>query len=618
MPLTAPLSSTPLPHDPINLAATHNASLARQVSSTRSGDGHSALNNKSLFRPHLLVTLSPQVTESSRLATYSEDYDPRSSSLPKDINISDASGEIQHKIGGTDSRDLLHVEQSYRSEAKFSNQASTTGKVKSNLNFKKRSRKLFPDNGNNDFKISQAITIKANSPNSGRAKSITQEELTNQTITNMERKTRRSLPSTTQKTQVNYISLRAEMSSVVAQEQNQRGTKKQNGNQSTLRDARKIKIQGDSIERITHPNTLPSSPEMEDQTLTDIRSHQREVSPERGVWRASISTLIGRNVKMLVSEANQRGGSRSLSERSEQFLSSSQDLKDSEEQLDEEGKYRAVKWEEKRDKSFESPAEGRVMEDGEEKPSEGVEKKLQRQHEKPSDTSFHALHVSPFIPDLTLSDDDSPANPSPNHQSVSLPGIDLFPITSDDNPSTSDDTRAPQSFTGQTKLQGVNQHSDKGDKGRTRLTEADSSRITYMEVDQPLPVRPSNEDELSDIVHLIQNETALKLYDTHTKKTNKENDQLSLLLPSPEEDRAGTGRKVQQGSTTKRRGTSPAPDIPLPDTEGSVRIPCYVIIFLLGIIGNTLVIVTLLQNRKMRTITNVFLLNLVSEKLGDE
>ncbi|XP_042871909.1 uncharacterized protein LOC122253157 [Penaeus japonicus] len=55
--------------------------------------------------------------------------------------------------------------------------------------------------------------------------------------------------------------------------------------------------------------------------------------------------------------------------------------------------------------------------------------------------------------------------------------------------------------------------------------------------------------------------------------------------------------------------------VPLLDTEGTVRIPCYVVIFLLGVVGNSLVIVTLLQNRKMRTITNVFLLNLAISDL---
>ena len=43
-----------------------------------------------------------------------------------------------------------------------------------------------------------------------------------------------------------------------------------------------------------------------------------------------------------------------------------------------------------------------------------------------------------------------------------------------------------------------------------------------------------------------------------------------------------------------------------------VRIPCYAVIFLSSIVGNTLVIITMAQNKKMRTITNVFLLNLVS------
>lgn len=41
-----------------------------------------------------------------------------------------------------------------------------------------------------------------------------------------------------------------------------------------------------------------------------------------------------------------------------------------------------------------------------------------------------------------------------------------------------------------------------------------------------------------------------------------------------------------------------------------LRIPFYSIIFILSVIGNVLVIVTLIQHRRMRTVTNVFLLNL--------
>ncbi|XP_055842952.1 cholecystokinin receptor type A-like isoform X2 [Episyrphus balteatus] len=43
---------------------------------------------------------------------------------------------------------------------------------------------------------------------------------------------------------------------------------------------------------------------------------------------------------------------------------------------------------------------------------------------------------------------------------------------------------------------------------------------------------------------------------------------------------------------------------------GEIQIPCYTIILLLSVVGNLLVISTLVQNRRMRTITNVFLLNL--------
>ncbi|XP_052089573.1 cholecystokinin receptor type A-like [Mytilus californianus] len=51
------------------------------------------------------------------------------------------------------------------------------------------------------------------------------------------------------------------------------------------------------------------------------------------------------------------------------------------------------------------------------------------------------------------------------------------------------------------------------------------------------------------------------------------------------------------------------------DADGNIRIPLYAIIFLLSVMGNSLVILTLFQNRRMRTITNVFLLNLAISDL---
>lgn len=44
-------------------------------------------------------------------------------------------------------------------------------------------------------------------------------------------------------------------------------------------------------------------------------------------------------------------------------------------------------------------------------------------------------------------------------------------------------------------------------------------------------------------------------------------------------------------------------------------IPFYIVIFLLSVIGNSLVILTLVQSRRMRTVTNLFLLNLAVSDL---
>lgn len=46
--------------------------------------------------------------------------------------------------------------------------------------------------------------------------------------------------------------------------------------------------------------------------------------------------------------------------------------------------------------------------------------------------------------------------------------------------------------------------------------------------------------------------------------------------------------------------------------QNVVIIPLYVVIFTCCVIGNLLVILTLAQNKRMRTVTNVYLLNLVS------
>ena len=68
----------------------------------------------------------------------------------------------------------------------------------------------------------------------------------------------------------------------------------------------------------------------------------------------------------------------------------------------------------------------------------------------------------------------------------------------------------------------------------------------------------------------------------------------------------GEGRGVTGGGGTGAGGGSGSRQW----LKGEVTIPLYSVIFVLATVGNLLVILTLAQNRRMRTITNVYLLNL--------
>jgi len=46
--------------------------------------------------------------------------------------------------------------------------------------------------------------------------------------------------------------------------------------------------------------------------------------------------------------------------------------------------------------------------------------------------------------------------------------------------------------------------------------------------------------------------------------------------------------------------------------DSKTMIPLYASVFLLSMVGNTLILFTLMRNKRMRTVTNVYLLNLVS------
>lgn len=70
----------------------------------------------------------------------------------------------------------------------------------------------------------------------------------------------------------------------------------------------------------------------------------------------------------------------------------------------------------------------------------------------------------------------------------------------------------------------------------------------------------------------------------------------------------------QNGSTRVRPPVGKWSPPPLTNLE-LVVVPLYILIFCLAVIGNILVILTLVQNKRMRTVTNVLLLNLAVSDL---
>ena len=67
---------------------------------------------------------------------------------------------------------------------------------------------------------------------------------------------------------------------------------------------------------------------------------------------------------------------------------------------------------------------------------------------------------------------------------------------------------------------------------------------------------------------------------------------------------------VPPGTTSWTAAVPPSPETNMLET--GLIVPLYVVIFILSVVGNSLVLVTLAQKKRMRTVTNVYLLNLVS------
>lgn len=92
-----------------------------------------------------------------------------------------------------------------------------------------------------------------------------------------------------------------------------------------------------------------------------------------------------------------------------------------------------------------------------------------------------------------------------------------------------------------------------------------------------------------------------------------EEQQLPPTTSSPTD--AATSYSNTTVSLEENKLTNATNDYPPGPDDIILRISLYSVLFVFAVVGNILVILTLVQNKRMRTVTNVFLLNLAVSDL---
>lgn len=643
-PLPSVASST---YHSTSSGAPQGASKGVQASSRRGDEVASQINDNSLFRPHLpLTTPSSQGPVLAAGSGPSTDHDTPPSSLRDSVTPS-YTPDVGNETSDNDLHEIILFGLNTRTEKESNRefQARESGAVsaKLNQNFLNSGRLLAgaeSDNSLKSHKVKRTQNFRTGSQTKvpGRHLSLRQRGRCQSSQLSgecMGRKTRFGHDNLVRETQVTYAGILGEEKVPEAPKHNEERRTRQRKGSLTLEGDGKARRKGRSRERrVTHLASLAllrgQGGEGKSSEGTQGNYQEETSLGHKKSERTSVSRHNGRHVKMFVSLTDSRAPSNTVDRRRKEVRSSSSSgspKKEANEKwpTEQENKFRAAIRDSKWERLFDSQTVG--DETGGDARLPEIQQ-TRRQEDFP-DASLHVLHVSPFIPDLILDDDGLPQNPYLDEPPDSSPSsAPLTPTGAGDHSLQANDsvTPTPAPFASPARIRVIKEDLDEGNGGgggRARQWEAENSswltsEATAEQKDEKglllnvLPFRAHGEND---------NESQPQLYETNANVSEEEahEQQSSLLLPSLLNKKAVEGRNVQrEGSnvtkpTSKRRATTRAPDIPLLDTEGSVRIPCYVVIFLLGVIGNTLVIVTLLQNRKMRTITNVFLLNLVSE-----